>query len=66
MVQIGPDERATLADTLSLSPTDFLARNSGGVSINELSEIFKRVISQTLGRPVSESRPLVANIHGQR
>ena len=66
MVQIGPDERATLADTLRLSPADFIARNSGGTSLNQLSEIFKRVISQTLGRPVSESRPLVANIHGQR
>jgi DNA repair protein RecO (recombination protein O) len=66
MVNVGPCERTMLHDALKLSPIDFASKTIGGVSLNELSAIFKRVISQTLGRPVSESRPLVANIHGQK
>jgi DNA repair protein RecO (recombination protein O) len=66
MINIGPDERTALADALKLSPFDFASMPPTSTSINELSDIFKRIISQTLGRPVSESRPLVANIHGQK
>lgn len=66
MINIGPGERATLQNALKLSPIDFASKAVDGVLLTELSAIFKRVISQTLGRPVSESRPLVANIHGQK
>lgn len=66
MVNIGPYERQVLADALRLAPADFAQRDSAGVSLIELSNIFKRVISQTLGRPISENRPLVANIDGQQ
>ena len=66
MINIGPKERSILADSLKLSPAEFAQRDLSGISLTELSDIFKRVISQTLGRPVSESRPLVANIQGQK
>jgi DNA repair protein RecO (recombination protein O) len=66
MTNIGPKERATLANALKLSPVDFASRSFEIDSLTQLSEIFKRVISQTIGRPISERRPLVANIHGQK
>jgi DNA repair protein RecO (recombination protein O) len=66
MVNVGPHERSILSDTLKLSPIEFAGRDVNNVSLTELSGIFKRVISQTLGRPVSETRPLVANIHEQK
>jgi DNA repair protein RecO (recombination protein O) len=66
LVQIGSGERLTLFEAMRLSPTQFLARPTGRVSLSELSDVFKRIISQTLGRPVSENSPLVANIHGQQ
>jgi len=66
MINIGPFERSALADALKLSPAEFASASVNRVSLNELSDIFKRIISQTLGRPISESRPLVANIHGQK
>jgi DNA repair protein RecO (recombination protein O) len=66
MINVGPIERFVLANALILSPKDFALRDVSDASLNELSVIFKRVISQTLGRPISESRPLLANIHGQR
>jgi hypothetical protein len=66
MTNIGPNERAVLSDALTLSPVEFAGREFGDVSIFELSDIFKRVISHTLGRPVGESRPLVANMQGQK
>jgi len=56
MVAIGPEQRATLSEALKLSPADFAVRNHK-VSLAALSEILKRTISQSIGRPVSESRP---------
>jgi DNA repair protein RecO (recombination protein O) len=66
MTSVGAIERATLSDALRLSPSDFAAQPAGRVSFTQLSDIFKRIISQTLGRPVRENRPLVANINGQK
>jgi DNA repair protein RecO (recombination protein O) len=57
MVAIGPRERATLANALKLAPTEF-AELEHGASLRDLSDVFKRTISQSLGRPVTESRPL--------
>ena len=66
MVNIGPRERAALADVLRLSPSEFGQKDLKGAALVELSEIFKRIISQTLGRRVSESRPLTVNIQAQK
>ena len=57
MVAIGPQQRIVLASALRLSPTEFAEREHS-VSLRDLSDVFKRTISQSLGRPVSESRPL--------
>lgn len=64
MINIGPEERAVLIESLRLSPIDFACRNFSDVTLTALSDVFKRVISLTIGRPVNESRPLAANIHG--
>lgn len=57
MVAIGPAERGALFDALKLSPTDFVARERL-ISLTSLSEILKRTISQSIGRPVTEDRSL--------
>lgn len=64
MIAIGPQERATLVYALKQTPTDFAEREHR-VSVRDLSEILKRTISQSLGRPVTESRPLAAEFKGQ-
>jgi DNA repair protein RecO (recombination protein O) len=65
MVNIGPSERGALNDALKLSPADFASRDRPQISIRNLSDILKRVISQSLGRPVTEGRPFAAGINGQ-
>jgi DNA repair protein RecO (recombination protein O) len=62
MIEIGPEERELLAAALRLSPLEFASQVWDLHRVVGLSEIVKRVMSQSLGRPVSESRPLVANI----
>jgi len=57
MVAIGPGERTALFDALKFSPSDFASRERH-VSLTSLSEIFKRTISQSIGRPVTEDRSL--------
>ena len=60
MVEIGPKYRSTLADVLRLSPADFADSVSNRTDIRELSEIFKRILSHALGKPVAEGSKLVA------
>jgi DNA repair protein RecO (recombination protein O) len=65
MISIGADERAVVGEALRLSPKDFASIERVAVSLSELSEVFKRVISQTLGRPVTENRSLTATLPAQ-
>jgi DNA repair protein RecO (recombination protein O) len=60
MVNLVPAEREAVREALRLSPTDFASFDLARVSLPQLSDIFKRVISLTLGRPVTESRSLTA------
>jgi len=63
MVEIGPAQRETLAASMRLSPLEFASSDFDDVSLRDLGEIFKRVISLSLGRPVTESRPVAFNFH---
>jgi DNA repair protein RecO (recombination protein O) len=64
MVAIGPHQRAGLASALTLAPAEF-AELEHAVSLRDLSDVFKRTISQTLGRPVAESRMLATGSRAQ-
>jgi len=64
MVSVGPEERTALDMALKLSPVDF-ANLETVVSLRQLSDILKRTISQSLGRPVSESRSIAAENRAQ-
>jgi DNA repair protein RecO (recombination protein O) len=63
MVEIGPAQRETLAASMRLSPLEFASSDFDDVSLRDLGDIFKRVISLSLGRPVTESRPVAFNFH---
>jgi DNA repair protein RecO (recombination protein O) len=62
MVNLVPAEREAVREALRLSPADFASFDLARVSLPQLSDIFKRVISLTLGRPVTESRSLTATL----
>src|SRR4051812_20226513 len=63
MVEIGPAQRETLAASMRLSPLEFASSDFDDVSLRDLGDIFKRVISLSLGRPIIESRPVAFNFH---
>jgi len=65
MVNLAAAERAIVREALRLSPIDFAALDLARISLPQLSDIFKRVISQTLGRPVTESRAMTASLPAQ-
>jgi DNA repair protein RecO (recombination protein O) len=60
MTTISFAERSALLDALKLSPSDFALRDRP-VSFRDLSEILKRIIAQSLGRPVTESLSITAH-----
>jgi len=65
MTQVTPEHRALLAGALRISPVEFGEQYSTSNALGELSEVLKRVISHSLGRPVSEQPPLAVHINGQ-
>lgn len=65
LVEIGPKYRAVLANALRLSPPDFADSVTNRTNIRELSEIFKRVLSHALGKPVTEGSTLAARTNSQ-
>ena len=65
LVRIEPGHRSELANALRLSPSDFAATVRDNASLDYLGDIFKRIISQSLGRPVTEDRPFAARTNGQ-
>jgi len=55
MQQIGPHARKLVSDALRLSPRDFCELDFEQSLLRELSQFCRRVISQTIGRPVQET-----------
>src|SRR5215468_8166476 len=54
MVEIGPKYRSVLNQALRLSPPDFADSVGDRTDLRELSEIFKRILSHAVGKPVTE------------
>jgi DNA repair protein RecO (recombination protein O) len=57
MIQVQAEIRRMLIDALVCSPSDFASRYKTSAQVGELSILLKRIISNTLGRPVSEGPP---------
>jgi DNA repair protein RecO (recombination protein O) len=65
MLQVAAGQRSLLVDALRIAPDEFAEKYRSSIDLRQLSEIFKRVISQSLGRQVSEPPPLAAHINRQ-
>lgn len=55
MPPVGPDIRKLVSDALRLSPRDFCDLDFDPSVLRELSQFCRRVISQTIGRPIQET-----------
>ena len=59
MTLITPAHRSLLTSALRISPVEFVQQYISSSALVELSEVLKRVISHSLGRPVNERPPLL-------
>jgi len=62
MTQIAPVQRAALSQALRLSPVDFAGSAIAEPDLRAVSEVLRRVLSNSLGRPVSGATSYAAGL----
>jgi DNA repair protein RecO (recombination protein O) len=62
---IDPSQRSMVSNALRQSPADFASNTSPGVEIRDLSDVFKRILSQAIGRRVTEGTSITVGMNIQ-
>jgi len=65
MTQVSAKQRYLLIDAMRIAPAEFGEKFCSSIELDPLSEIFKRIISQSVGRQVSEQPPFAAHINSR-
>ena len=65
MTHLSHEQRRAVAEALRLSPADFAASGLSAADLRDVSEILRRVLSDSLGRPVSGGTSCAAGSNAQ-